>query len=91
MNIHSLTKNGTKKIKKKMENKVIIYDIRALPQGITLEDVIEIYAATGIIMYDSMAIANVPIAVDVNNLDETVIVELDLNKVNETTIQINRP
>jgi len=73
-----------------MENKVIIYDERSIPQGYTLEDILEIYISTGVIIYDSMSIANIPIVTDVNNLDETVIVKLNLNKVNETTIQINR-
>ena len=89
MILSTSTRSGI--IQKKMrDNKVIIYDQRSMPPGYTMEDILEIYMSTGFIVYDSMSIANVPFVTDVNNLDETRIVKLDLNKIHESNIQISR-
>lgn len=70
-----------------MEKKIIIYDIRTLPEGMVLEDILEIFETTKIVVYDSLSTGNLPFTIDVNNADETEIVRLNVKRIYETTIQ----
>lgn len=72
------------------EKKILIYDHRTIPEGMTLEEVIEIFAATKVIVYDSMSTGNLPFTVDVHNIDETEIVRLNVERLYETNIQVDR-
>lgn len=71
------------------DQKIIIYDTRSLPEGMTVEDILEIYHATGVITYDSYTTGNLPYSIDVHNADETEIAIIKTT-VHESNIKINR-
>lgn len=73
-----------------MENKIIIYDTRTLPEGLDIADVLEIFASAKIVVYDSLSTGNLPFAIDVHNVDETEIVRLNVERIYETTVQSSK-
>jgi len=50
--------------------KTIIYNIKSLPEGIRLEEILEIYHATGLLIYENTK----PYTIDADNLDGDVVV-----------------
>ena len=69
------------------EKKILIYDVRSIPEGMTLEHILSVFEETRVIIYDSLSTGNLPFTVDVHNVDETEIVRLNVEKVNETNVQ----
>tara|TARA_R110000772_G_scaffold81013_2_gene172525 strand:- start:555 stop:749 length:195 start_codon:yes stop_codon:yes gene_type:complete len=51
------------------ERKTLLYNIKSLPSSMTLEDVIEIYYATGVLVYEGI----LPYVVDVDNLNHDIV------------------
>lgn len=44
---------------------VVAYNIKSIPEGMTVEDIIEIFYASGVLLYDGIP----PYMLDENNLD----------------------
>lgn len=55
-----------------MEEKIVIYDVRTLPKDTTIEEVLEVYYTTKVILYESNDIGNDPYVVDINNIDDKI-------------------
>ncbi len=72
------------------DQKVVVYDTKSLPFGMDLEDILEIYYATGVVTYDSEANANAPYIIDVHNIEETEIVRINRSNIYETNIKTGR-
>lgn len=72
-----------------MDKKILIYDTRALPENMTLEEVIEVYHATKVVMYDSHTTGNLPYIIDADNADETEIVFLNRKKIDESNVKFS--
>lgn len=60
-----------------MDKQVIIYDMTAIPSGICVQTLMEMYAATGVVFYDSTK-GKSPYTVDKNNLDEDQVVFINV-------------
>ena len=52
-----------------MESKTILYNINSVPDNMSVEDVLETYYATGVLIYEG----NIPTVVDVDNLNHDII------------------
>lgn len=53
-----------------MDKKTIIYHVKSVPFGMTIEEILEMYMATGILIYDKVK----PYVIDVDNLDKDIVI-----------------
>lgn len=64
-----------------MDKQIVIYDINSMPKKMNLEEILEIYYSTGVLIYDSNKDSNDPYILEVNNLDKDIAI---IQKYNES-------
>jgi len=54
----------------KKPERTVVYNMKSLPEGVSVEEVLEIYAGTGVLLYEGAE----PLVIDSANVDHDIVI-----------------